>query len=44
MLKYFSNLNFAVKSPNEFTFEQLEAYMDYLWFKYDTDEDGYLTL
>ncbi len=45
MFNYYASINYAVKHKNQgFTMAQLEAYMDYLWFKYDTDQDGQLII
>ena len=45
MYNYFASINYAAKNPfHDFTNAELEAYMDYLWYKYDTDLDGYLEL
>lgn len=44
MFDYFFKFNLSLDKEHDFTYEELEAYIDYLWYKYDNDSDGVLML
>ena len=45
MYEYLLSINYMVKAQiNGFTHDQLQQYLNFVWFRFDTDNDGLLDL
>lgn len=45
MYDYLQSINYSVKAmAGGYTSEQLQQFLDYIWFRFDSDNDGFLVL